>query len=152
MIRGARQKRSSVRRCHLWSISGLGEVGTAANTEIHGSRAIHHNPPAEPGTPRPQPHAAEVTVALQTTANARLREGIRFAQEGLWEEAADTWNKLIGQAPENAAAHYNLGMARRVLGDPVGEREHLEQAVALRPSERLYLRALARAKHVGAPR
>lgn len=98
-----------------------------------------------------QPQAAKHTVLLERTANPRLRDGVRFAQEGLWEEAAEVWESLVEESPDDAVAHYDLAIANRVLGDAVGEREHLKRAIALRPSKRLYLRALARLKRSTPP-
>ncbi len=93
-----------------------------------------------------QPEAAARTLDLEKTANGEVREGVRFAQSGLWEEAAAAWAERLKRAPDDAAAHYNLAMAQRVLGDSEEELKHLRAAVRLRPSKRLYLRALAEAK------
>jgi len=90
------------------------------------------------------------TVPLKSTSHPQVRNGIRFAQEGLWEEAVAAWAKVVQAAPNDAAAHYNLGRGHEALGDPDQALEHLTLAAELDPSERLYLKALAEAKRAAA--
>ena len=93
-----------------------------------------------------RPESAGRTLTLETSPNPDVRAGVRFAQEGLWEEAVAAWQELLSKRPDHAVAHYNLGIVKAAMGDAAAGRKHLERAVEVQPSKRLYLRALAAAK------
>ncbi len=49
--------------------------------------------------------------------NETMQRGIEFATRGLWEEALELWNEVIKTEPDNAAVHYNIGVAYESFGD-----------------------------------
>ena len=93
-----------------------------------------------------RPDVKPLKLTLQNARQEQIRAGVRFAQEGLWEEAIEAWNQLLAAQPDSAAAHYNLGIVMAAMGNRDDARLHLERAAKLCPSERLYLRAYADAK------
>ena len=49
--------------------------------------------------------------------NKKVKEGIKCAKNGEWEEAAEIWKDVLNTEPENSAAFYNLGIAYEKIGD-----------------------------------
>jgi len=81
-------------------------------------------------------------VELEDPRDGSLRRGIELARRGDWEEAARAWGESLSAGFHGAAAHYNIAVARRVLGDPESAREHLEAALRLDPGNARFRRAL----------
>ena len=93
-----------------------------------------------------RPDVKPLKLTLQNAPQEQIRTGVRFAQEGLWEEAVEAWTELLAAQPDHAVAHYDLGIVMAAMGQRDDARLHLERAAKLCPSERLYLRAYAAAK------
>jgi len=56
-------------------------------------------------------------LKLDTAGNPLVKRGVALAKDGHWEQATDIWEKVLLDTPEEAAAFYNLGVAREGLGD-----------------------------------
>lgn len=80
-------------------------------------------------------------VELEDPRDGSLRRGIEFAKKGEWGEATRAWEEALSAGFHAAAAHYDIAVALRILGDPGSAREHLEAALRLDPGETRYRRA-----------
>ena len=56
-------------------------------------------------------------LKLDPGGNTLVKRGVALAKDGDWEEAIDIWEQVIRDKPDEAAAYYNLGVAREGLGD-----------------------------------
>ena len=75
-----------------------------------------------------------------------IKRGIEFARRGLWDEAKAIWQDVIKAEPNNAAAHYNLGVAHEFVGNLENfkiARTMYKKAVRY-GDNKLYLDAMAR--------
>jgi tetratricopeptide (TPR) repeat protein len=70
---------------------------------------------------------------------------IKYAQAGLWDEAALTLSSVAVAAPSLASAHYNLGVVYDALGRYDAAARSVERAVRLEPKDK-YIQALAQIK------
>ncbi len=71
--------------------------------------------------------------------------GVRYAENGLWEEALDEWKRAVEETPKQPAAHYDLGLAYEVLG-MLDEAEQAYKAAVRLKQKTLYMKALARVR------
>lgn len=90
------------------------------------------------------PHYVEVKTQF-ASGDAEVKEGIRFAKNGLWEDAQRIWEEAVRKNPENHAAWYNLGLAYEAQGNYLEAEKMYQKAVRIK-SEKLYLKALKRIK------
>jgi Flp pilus assembly protein TadD len=97
-------------------------------------------------------HAAAVQV-LQRAADAEptsrsIREALARAQFGArrYADAADTFRSIVNDNPSEDYALFGLGLALSRLGDFGAAVEHLALAVAMRPDNKDYTRALRQAR------
>ena len=56
-------------------------------------------------------------VKLDKGKHRMVKWGVALAKKGKWQEAIETWEQVISDDPDNAAAYYNLGVAHEGLGD-----------------------------------
>lgn len=63
---------------------------------------------------------------------------LAHAQTSIWQDSFSLFHRALDIAPRALAAHTNLGVAYRKVGDLDRAMEHLEQALAIRPSARIY--------------
>jgi tetratricopeptide (TPR) repeat protein len=56
-------------------------------------------------------------LKLDPGENTLVRRGVALAKNGDWEQAVHTWEQVIRDKPDEAAAYYNLGVAHESLGD-----------------------------------
>jgi tetratricopeptide (TPR) repeat protein len=56
-------------------------------------------------------------LKLDPGENTLVRRGVVVAKNGDWEQAMHTWEQVIRDKPDEAAAYYNLGVAHEGLGD-----------------------------------
>jgi tetratricopeptide (TPR) repeat protein len=54
---------------------------------------------------------------LDPGGNTLVKRGVALAKDGHWEQAIDIWEQVIRDKPDEAAAFYDLGVAREGLGD-----------------------------------
>ncbi len=80
-----------------------------------------------------------------TTATALLRTGLAAHQAGRLAEAAAAYREVIALAPDNAAAHYNLGRAILQRGHVEEALAELGEAVRLNPDDAVFNFALSEA-------
>ena len=88
--------------------------------------ALQHNA----GQPASRPNAG--TRASQT-AQAWLNLAARHEAAGKWEEAIGALQTAARLEPENAVAHYNLGLTARKMNRPIEAVSSLRQAISLKP-------------------
>jgi tetratricopeptide (TPR) repeat protein len=74
-----------------------------------------------------------------------VRHGDALMRLGRWSEARGRYAAAVERDPEMVLAHRGLGQAATLLGDGPAAVEHLEQAAALAPDDRITQIALARA-------
>jgi Flp pilus assembly protein TadD len=93
--------------------------------------------------------AAAAVVVLSRAARAEpdsrsIREALGRAQyaAGAYEQARDSFARIIETVPSDDYAHFGLGLALRRIGDLAAASEHLALAVAMRPDNRHYGSAL----------
>ncbi len=56
-------------------------------------------------------------LKLDPGGNPLVKRGVTLTKDGDWEQAMDIWEQVIREKPDEAAAYYNLGIAREGLGD-----------------------------------
>jgi len=56
-------------------------------------------------------------LKLDPGGNTLVKRGVALAKDGHWEQAMAIWEQVIRDKPDEAAAFYNLGVAREGLGD-----------------------------------
>lgn len=105
----------------------------------HGSRllAAHHPGAAAvvlERAARLEPGKASILEAL----------GRAYFNQGQPELAADRFRQIVDRDPVAHYSHFGLGLAYRRMGDTDAARRHLKLAVALRPENEDYRRALVR--------
>ena len=61
---------------------------------------------------------------------------------GRYEQAADSFRRIVEASPSDDYAHFGLGLALARGGDPAAAAEHLALAAAMRPELRHYTEAL----------
>lgn len=96
-------------------------------------------------------HPGAAAVVLERAA--RLEPGKASILEALGrayfnqsqpELAADRFRQIVDRDPVAHYSHFGLGLAYRRMGDTDAARRHLKLAVALRPENEDYRRALGR--------
>ena len=102
------------------------------------------------------PDAAAVVLARAAEAepgSRSVREALARAQydAGRYDEAIDSFMQLIDGNPADDYAHFGLGLAASRSGELDLAAEHLALAVAMRPDQHHYTRALrgVRARRAG---
>jgi Flp pilus assembly protein TadD len=85
------------------------------------------------------------TVAGLGSWRAKLltKEGAALLSEGRYVSAARALARAVALAPDNARAHFQLGLAYAELGERSAARNHLEEAVRLAPRRAQYEIGLA---------
>ncbi len=68
-----------------------------------------------------------------TSATKPLREGVRAAERGLWDEAVLKWEQIRDSGTATAAVHNNLAVAYEKKGLPDKARVEYEAALKLDP-------------------
>jgi Flp pilus assembly protein TadD len=83
-------------------------------------------------------------VAEAEPGSRSVREALARAQydAGRYREAADVFGELAADDPTDDYAHFGLGLAASRAGDLELAAEHLALAVAMRPDQPHYARAL----------
>ena len=96
-------------------------------------------------------HPGAAAVVLERAARlepgkASILEalGRAYYNQGQLELAADRFRQIVDRDPVAHYSHFALGLAYRRLGDTDAARRHLKLAVALRPQNEDYRRALGR--------
>ena len=96
---------------------------------------------------------AAAVQLLQRAADAEpasrsIREALARAQFGArrYAEAADSFRSIVKDNPSEDYALFGLGLALSRLGDFQAAVEHLALAVAMRPDNKDYARALRQAR------
>lgn len=83
---------------------------------------------------RPQAARAQLAIVKEATKDpallrrAQVQEGLALAMLGRYEQAAQAWNAVLEEEPENARLHYYLGTAYLALDLPELARKELEAA------------------------
>ena len=91
------------------------------------------------------------TIAPYYTSEKRTIEpgpgsigvGVKYAEEGLWPEAMESWQQATIDFPEESAGFYNLGLANEVQGMLDKAESWYKDALDIK-NKRLYMEALAR--------
>jgi len=86
------------------------------------------------------------SVKLDKGKHKMVRRGVTLAKKGHWRTAIDTWEKVICDDPDNAAAYYNLGVAHEGLGDmqSLNRARDLYESAANHGDKKLYIEAITR--------
>lgn len=89
-------------------------------------------------------------IKLDKGGNRMVKHGVELAKAGAWEEAVEIWQQVIHDEPDNAAAYYNLGVARESVGDMKSLRMagELYKKAASHGDKKLYRKAMARIQRV----
>lgn len=88
------------------------------------------------------PTPEEDTFVFQRGDDA-LERGFAYAENGLWKEALEEWEKACRKKPERAPTHYDLALAYLVQGDLRTAETEVRKAIAIEPDD-LYLKSLKR--------
>ena len=102
----------------------------------------------------PEWELAQTTLAVilfrqgrfEQAGEARAHLGSLLLKHRKYGAAADLFQKEVNARPGDAAAHNNLGVALRLLGDVGGAIEHFEQALRINPGHEKARRNLAAAR------
>lgn len=89
-------------------------------------------------------------IKLDKGGNRMVKHGVELAKAGAWEEAVEIWQQVIHDEPDNAAAYYNLGVARESIGDMKSLRMagELYKKATSHGDKKLYRKAMARIQRV----
>lgn len=63
------------------------------------------------------PYKAYVNVSFGSPATPSGENGIKLAQNGLWDDALNAFQAEVNSKPDNADSHYNLGLAYQYTYD-----------------------------------
>ncbi len=74
------------------------------------------------------------------TSRSDVKDGVTNAKGGNWDLAIENWEDIIRKDKENAAAHYNLGIAYEVQKDYENAEKNYCRALKLDPGNELYSR------------
>lgn len=98
-----------------------------------------------------QHHPGAAAVVLERAARlepgkASILEalGRAYYNQGRPALAADRFRQIVARDPVAHYSHFGLGLAYRRMGETDAARRHLKLAVALKPENEDYLRALGR--------
>ncbi len=98
-----------------------------------------------------QHHPGAAAVVLERAARlepgkASILEalGRAYFNQGRPALAADQFRQIVDRDPVAHYSHFGLGLAYRRMGDSDAARRHLKLAVALKPENEDYRRALSR--------
>lgn len=98
-----------------------------------------------------QHHPGAAAVVLERAARlepgkASILEalGRAYYNQGRPALAADQFRQIVARDPVAHYSHFGLGLAYRRMGETDAARRHLKLAVALKPENEDYLRALGR--------
>ncbi|MEW6344982.1 MAG: tetratricopeptide repeat protein [Paraburkholderia sp.] len=79
-------------------------------------------------------HTARLGLALRPDSSTlRYYEAVTLSAQGLIDEAAVSYNKLLELEPDHARAHANAGVLAKNLGSLEEAERHLRRAIALAP-------------------
>ncbi|MDY6986833.1 MAG: tetratricopeptide repeat protein [Thermodesulfobacteriota bacterium] len=123
----------------------LGDLPTSNYTSEELSKRIAKNIVAELSRMR-----LARSVKLDKGRHRMVKWGVALAKKGKWQEAIDTWEEVIREDPDNAAAYYNLGVAYEGLGDrkSLNRARDLYKSSASCGEKKLYTEAIARVDSV----
>ncbi len=85
-------------------------------------------------------------AARDSQINSLLDQAISLYKEKQLPEAIDLFNQVIRLAPDNAAAHFSLGIALEASKDLAGAADHYQIAHKLEPQNSEYEKAATSAK------
>jgi len=89
-------------------------------------------------------------LKLDPGGNPLVKQGAALAKDGDWEQAMEIWEQVIRDKPDEAAAFYNLGVAREVMGDTESLKtaRDLYKKAAAHGANRLYTDGILRVEAV----
>ena len=89
-------------------------------------------------------------VRLDKGRHRMVKWGVALAEKGKWQEAIETWEQVIRDDPDDAAAHYNLGVAHEGLGDmeSLNRARDFYKSSASYGEKKLYTEAITRVDRV----
>ena len=89
--------------------------------------------------------AALAAGACRTVASSGpLADGVRASRDGLWDEAAERWQKALALDPDSAPALNNLGVAAERAGHEDEARRYYREAAGIDPDNVYIQENLAR--------
>jgi len=123
----------------------LGNLPTSSHTSEELSKRIAENIVAELSRMR-----LARFVKLDKGRHKMVRWGVALARKGKWQEAIQTWEQVIRDDADNAAAYYNVGVAYEGLGDMEGlnRARDLYKRSASYGEKKLYTEAITRVDRV----
>lgn len=89
-----------------------------------------------------QPQYVVRTAQFEKNEAAETAVAIKYAQAGLWDEAATTFRSVTVAGPAVSSAHYNLGIAYDALGQYDVAAASIQRAIRLEPKDK-YIQVLA---------
>lgn len=89
-----------------------------------------------------QPQWVARHVAFEKNEDPYTDVGIKYAQSGLWDEAAHAFGVAVASRAYDPTAHYNLALALYAMGSYTSAAEEIQQAISLDPRDQ-YIRMLA---------
>lgn len=87
------------------------------------------------------PHRIQLRKTLEK-GNDAVNLGIDYAKNGLWDDAIAVWKEEVQSRPDNAQAHYNLGLAYEVKGQIERAEQEYRAAMKIKPKD-LYMKAVS---------
>ncbi|MCJ7813265.1 DUF6340 family protein [bacterium] len=76
-----------------------------------------------------------------------IDEGKKYAENGLWPEAIEAWERAVVEMPDEPAAFYNLGLGYEIQGMLDKAEQSYQYAVRLN-QKKLYMEAIARIRQL----
>ncbi len=76
-----------------------------------------------------------------------IDEGRKYAENGLWPEAIDAWERAVVEVSDEPAAFYNLGLGYEIQGLLEKAEQYYQYAVRLN-QKKLYMEAIARVRQL----
>ena len=90
------------------------------------------------------PYYAEEKRVIEP-GKGMVMAGVKYAQNGLWEEALEIWSEAARQNPQDPVALYDMGLAYEVLGRLDEAEDAYKRSVALKQKQ-LYMESIARVR------
>ncbi|MBN2031604.1 hypothetical protein JW824_15340 [bacterium] len=76
-----------------------------------------------------------------------IDEGRKYAENGLWPEAMEAWERAVAEMEDEPAAYYNLGLGYEIQGLLDEAEEYYQLAVRI-TQKKLYMEAIARVRQL----
>ncbi|HOE64788.1 MAG TPA: DUF6340 family protein [Candidatus Sumerlaeota bacterium] len=94
------------------------------------------------------PHKVTDSRRLEKGKTPPCKNGVNLARNGLWDEAASSWERAIALRPDDPAPYNNLGVFSEVQGDYDRAIDYYEKALRIKPDNEIYMCSINEARRL----